>query len=467
MSTEHDVKVIGVGASAGGLEALQALLEPGRREYPAAIVVIQHLAPDHATMTAELLSRHTGLEVVKVVENVELRLGTVFVIEPKTVLTLEGNTLIVAPRDETTRLLRPIDRFFISLAEQRGATADAVVLSGTGSDGTDGARAIKEAGGFVVAQAPDTARFDGMPRSVISARCHDLCLPPGEILQRLEALATQTPADLLEGTATLENVLTVLAEQEDVDLTNYREPTVRRRVERRVALSQLTSVQEYVMLLRSSAAERLALVSDLFIGVTKFFRDPEGYASLTEVVRALPESDDPFRVWVCACSTGEEAYSIGMLLWRLFLDRKAPREFKIFATDVSEAAVRQASRGIFNDAAMRDVSPELQARFFRRNDEGYYVCESGLRNRIVFSHHDALRDPPFSRIDLVVCRNMLIYLQEDAQAQLLGGFSFSLRENGILWLGPSESGADKTKEFAAVDSKWRILKRQSTTGASS
>lgn len=459
--SDNEIKVIGVGASAGGLEALQALLEPAKKDYPAAIVIIQHLAPDHATMTAELLGRHTSLEVVRVTENVELRTGTVFVIEPKTTLTLSENTLVVAPRDDTTRLLRQIDRFFVSLAEQRGAKADAVVLSGTGSDGTDGARAVKEAGGFVVVQAPDTARFDGMPRSVIGARCHDLCLAPGEILHRLESLAVQTPADLLEGTTTLENVLTVLAEQEDVDLSGYREPTVRRRVERRVALAQLNTVQEYVLLLRNSAAERLALVSDLFIGVTRFFRDPEGYDSLTETLRAIPESEEPFRVWVCGCSTGEEAYSLGMILWRLFLDRRVPREFKLFATDVSEAAVRQASRGLFSEAVMRDVSPDLQARFFRRSDDGQFVCETGLRNRIVFSHHDALRDPPFSRLDLVVCRNMLIYLQEEAQAQLMGGFSFSLRENGILWLGPSESIAEKTKEFTPIDTKWRIFRNSS------
>ncbi len=460
-ANDQELRVIGVGASAGGLEALQALLEPASKDYPAAIVVIQHLAPDHATMTAELLGRHTKLRVVKVTEDTLMRPNVVYVIEPKTLLTLHEDTLIVEPRDDAMRLHRPIDRFFQSLAEERGVNAYGVVLSGTGSDGTDGARAIKEAGGFMVAQSPDTARFDGMPRSVINARCHDLCLPPMDILERILQLSVQTPEDLAKGTVTLDNVLRVLAEQEDIDLTNYRAPTVRRRVERRIALAQLKTVREYVGLLRSSPAERAALVSDLFIGVTRFFRDPEAYSLLQEKLQEFAQGEEPFRCWICGCSTGEEAYSVGMILWQLFMDRGSKRDFKIFATDVSDAAIRHASRGLFTADAMRDVPADKQARFFRRNDDGHFVCDGELRNRIVFSQHDALRDPPFSKLDLVVCRNMLIYLQPDAQRQLLGGFSFSLREGAILWLGPSESGAEKTEEFAPLDTRWRIFRNHS------
>ncbi len=454
------LRVIGVGASAGGLEALQALLEPCPADYPAAIVVIQHLAPDHASMTAELLGRHTSLKVVKATCDTKLESGTAYVLEPKTVLSLHGDTILVEPRDDAMRLHRPIDRFLASLAEERGEHAYAVILSGTGSDGTDGARAVKEAGGFVVAQSPDSARFDGMPRSVINARCHDLCLSPEEILSRIEQITSHEVKAFTQSPATLESVLKVLVEHEDVDLSNYREATVRRRVERRIALSRSETVSAYVALLREDRSEREALVGDLFIGVTRFFRDMEAFERLREVIRELPNTVEPLRCWICGCSTGEEAYSVGMLLWQELLDRSPKREFKIFATDVSDSAIRRASRGEYSAESMREVPAEQQARFFRRNDDGYFVCDSSLRNRIVFSQHDALRDPPFSRLDLVVCRNMLIYLQPDAQHQLINGFSFSLKQGGLLWLGPSESGADKAAEFAAVDTKWRIFQNK-------
>ena len=454
--------VVGVGASAGGLEALSELVGDAPAEADIAYVVVQHLSPDYKSMIAELLSKRTELRVVRAEDDAALEAGTVYVIESNTLLRLEGGRLLVekAPRRHGMHL--PIDIFFNSMAADQGSQCAAVVLSGTGSDGTRGARAVKERGGFVVAQSPETSKFDGMPRSVIDTGIVDIVLPPGEIATYLSDVVANGHerthfADGEYDDALLNRILSVVRRRTDLDFGHYKPSTLARRIERRLQVLKLTDVRGYAERLERDPHEVATLHQELLIGVTQFFRDPESIAAIRPQLQRLVDGlQRPLRIWVAGCSTGEEAYTVAALAQEALDQSQSEAGFKLFATDVNPRALQFAGIGHYPSSAVADIPANLLARYFDQTTTGSYRIRKSLRDNMLFSHHNVFADPPFSSLDLVVCRNVLIYLRSAVQQRVCRLFSFALRMGGVLWLGPSEAAPDKENNFELLSARWKI-----------
>jgi len=459
--------VVGVGASAGGLEAFQAFLSGLPSDTGIAYVLVQHLSPEHKSMLQDLLRRYTTMPVAEVAQDTPIEPNQIFVIPPNTTLTIKGAKLHLAPAKRRDSRM-PIDDFFSSLAETLGERAACVILSGTGTDGTIGLRAIKEHGGLSLAQVEQSAKYDGMLRSAIATGLVDHVLPAEEMPAKLieyfhplTAIDGEKDADGVspQTTAQLSRIVAVLGARTKHDFSGYKEKTVARRVQRRMQALQISSPDQYVKRLRSEPREVDLLFQDLLINVTNFFRDPAAFRALDgRVISPLvQDAKETIRVWVPGCATGEEAYSVGILLREKMAQMDGPPKVQIFATDIDDNALETARFGRYPLAIARDVSPERLARFFVK-DEGAYRVVKELRDMCIFSVHNILRDPPFSKLDLISCRNLLIYLNAAMQSRLLQIAHYALRPGACLFLGNTESVAQQPTMFTTVDKAHHIFR---------
>ncbi len=472
----HQGFVVGIGASAGGLEALEKFFGALAADTGAAYVVVQHLSPDHKSMMGDLLQRHTDIPV-SVIEDGELIEGNhVYLIPPGQLLRIEKGRLLMAPKSPHGLSL-PINGFLSSLANDCGPRSLAVILSGTGSDGTRGAAEINAAGGFVLAQAPEDARFDGMPASVIATGLVDAILPAAELAERVERhlhnplasrqVAASTELELLDDSAeALDRIQALLKQYSGIDFSGYKSSTIVRRIERRMQVKHAATMESYLELLKGNRDELDLLKRELLIPVTNFFRDVGAFEELSEqvitpLVRASNNSQQ-IRAWVAGCSTGEEAYSLAMLLIEAF-DREGVRpDLKIFATDVNEQGIDFAGAGRYAESAAAEIGQDRLQRFFTCTGNSL-VVRPELRQCIVFARHNVLSDPPFTRMDIVTCRNTLIYFRRRAQEQALRRLQYALKQNGVLFLGPSESLADQARGFETLDAKHKLYRRIAAT----
>ena len=464
--------VAGIGASAGGLEAIGELVKHVPLDHMA-FIVVQHLAPHHESVLTQLLARMSKVEVVTATDGVTATPNHVYVTPPNTDLALLNGVIRLVPPPRGDRPRLPIDHFFRSLAQDAGPSAIGIILSGTGTDGTLGLRAIKEGGGIAFVQEPSSAKYDGMPRSALASGFADFCLTPkaiGEELARIsrrqEALRQPKPptqaARIQEQIARL---MLLVRSAFGNDLTRYKPSTVERRIERRMTLHRIGQLEEYVKYVQSNPDELHALYKDMLIAVTNFFRDPGAFEALkTRVFPKVLESKDgrsAIRIWVPACATGEEAYSVAIALIEFLGDRAPDTRIQIFGTDVDDDSIQTARRGVYPQNIELDVSPDRLGRFFVKKDADYQITRR-IRDMVVFSKQNLLRDAPFSRMDLVSCRNFLIYLQPSAQKKVLSIVHYALGVSGYLMLGVSETVGDAPELFSLVDRKHKIYSKRST-----
>jgi two-component system CheB/CheR fusion protein len=454
-----------VGASAGGLEALTAFLKALPARTGTAIVVIQHLAPQHESALTQLLSKATSMPVLEVSHGMPVERNHVYVIPRDKIMTIRDGALMLMPRERASVPHHPIDEFYVTLARERKTAAIGVILSGSGSDGTLGLKAIKAEGGVTFAQDPKTAAWPAMPASAISAGAVDFVLPPVGIAAELARIGRH-PYLLDHGEAPegdgLEKIYLLLRSATGVDFRLYKQPTLSRRVARRMALQKMASLDDYVRFLKQNAAEIKALADDIFIHVTGFFRDPDCFQALRKHVFPklhLTRRLAPLRVWVPGCSTGEEVYSIAMLLLESLGANANQTKIQMFGTDISEPAVERARAGVYSDAALRGVSPARRRRFFLKVEHGYQINKE-VRGLCVFARHDLANDPPFSKLDLISCRNVLIYAGPSLQNRILSAFQYALKPGGFLFLGKSEAISAHSAIFAPDDRNHKIFARR-------
>lgn len=464
------VPIVGIGASAGGISALETMLPLLAPDAGLAYVVVQHLDPDHESALTALLKRTARIPVVEIEDQAVVQPDHVYVIPRNASLTVADGRLHLTPPAEQRGYRTPIDGFFTSLAAARGESAAGVILSGTGSDGTIGLRAIKEHGGLTVAQ--DDAEYDGMMRSAVRSGMVDFVLP----LERIPAKLTDYFHHLIdvdgrkgpdgvrqEATDHLAQIAALLRTRTGHDFSGYKDKTVARRVQRRMQVLQIDEVPDFIERLRKDPQELDALLQDLLIGVTNFFRDPLAFEALErEVIPQLFEgkgSEDSVRVWVPGCSTGEEAYSIAILLREHVAKEQGAPKLQIFASDIDEQSLQIARIGRFPSTIARDIPQARLERYFVRED-GTYRINSDLREICLFSSHNLLRDAPFSRLDLISCRNLLIYLTPELQNRLIPLFHYALNDGGFLFLGTSENVTRHSRLFTTIDKPHRIFKRR-------
>lgn len=461
--------VVGIGASAGGFEALEKFFDNMSSTSGMAFVVVQHLSPDHKSLMAELLSKHTEMAVHQATEGVVLQPDHIYLIPPKKNMTVVNGKLHLADKAPKLTLNFPIDIFLNSLAEDRGEQVIAVILSGTGSDGTRGIRTVKEQGGIIMVQDLNSAKFDGMPSNAIATGLADYILPPDqmphELLKYVQhpfiARPDHDATKLLQEQTNLERLFALLKNQSGVDFTHYKQSTVSRRIERRLSVNQVDKLEDYVNYLYQNPNEVRTLYKELLIGVTRFFRDPESFAVMER--RVIPEiirtksKNAPIRVWVAGCSTGEEAYSLAILFRESMEKMGVMREVKVFATDVDSDALEFASVGQYPENIVADLTSERFHKYFVRKGDKYQVANQ-IREMVIFAQHNIIRDPPFNKIDLLSCRNLLIYLQPVLQKKVLMHFNFALVETGYMFLGSSETIGHFTNLFTPFDTKWKIYR---------
>ncbi len=465
--------IVGIGASAGGLEAMEQFLKPVPKECGMAFVIVQHLDPTHKGVLPELLQRCTKLAVQQVTDGMKVQPNCVYVIPPnKDMSLLHGVLYLFAPT--TPRGLRlPIDFFLRSLAEDRCERSIGIILSGMGSDGVLGLRAIKEKAGMTLVQEPASAKFDGMPRSAIDAGLADMVAPAPELYPRLTAylhhqpLVRRSELTLKErDQSDLDKVVILLRAYNGHDFSQYKKSTLYRRIERRMGLHQLDKIADYVRYLQENPQERDLLFKELLIGVTSFFRDPPAWAQLQEQVIPALLANYPaggqLRAWTAGCSTGEEAYSLAMAFKEALAKLDSPPLFslQIFATDLDRDAIAKARQGIYPENIVADVSPERLRRFFIKEEGGGYRIGKEIREIVTLAPQNVIMDPPFTKLDLVICRNLLIYLTAELQKKLLALFHYSLNPGGVLFLGSAETIGNSPDMFTPLDGKWRFYRRE-------
>ena len=464
--------VVGIGASAGGLAAFEAFLSsmPSDADSNMAFVLIQHLAPTHKSILTDLIRRYTKMQVFEVKDGMAVRPNCAYIIPPNCDMAfLNGALHLLEPAAPHGQRL-PIDFFFRSLAQDQHERAIGIVLSGTGSDGTLGVRAIKGEGGMVMAQKPESTEYDGMPNSAIATSLVDFVLTPAEMPAKLIAYAAHAlgKAHIAAAAPPKEDAMTkvfiLLRAQTGHDFSHYKRNTIVRRVERRMAIHQINELGGYVRFLQKTPDEVEALFRDLLIGVTSFFRDPGCFKALQEqVIARLFAGKSPaasIRVWVPGCSTGEEAYSIAILLQERLGELKQGLKVQVFATDIDSRAIAQARVGAYPANIVADVSPHRLARFFVKEPGGGYRVHKGIRDMVVFSEQDVLKDPPFSKLDLLSCRNLLIYMDGVLQKKLIPLFHYALNPDGSLFLGSAETVGEFDDLFAAQDRKAKLYRRK-------
>lgn len=463
--------IVGIGASAGGLESLEQLFQNISAVSGMAFVVIQHLSPDFKSMMSELLARDTSMRIMVAEDGMRVEADVIYLMPPKKLMIIADGCLHLTDKDLSAGLNLPIDHFLQSLARESASSAIAVILSGSGTDGTRGIAEISRCGGLVISESLDTAKFDGMPASAQATELVDLVLAPSEIGSVLISYCDD-PSSLprgkikrLEKDASLKGIdaiIQLFRNVYDLDFSSYRDSTVMRRIRRRLAMSPVESFDQYAELLQRNPDELHLLYCDLLIGVTQFFRDPEIFEFLGNKV--LPsvitkrEENDAIRVWVAGCATGEEAYSIAIAFQEAMKSTGIKRPLKIFATDVHKRSIEFASRGVYRAEVLSGLPDHLLKQYFTPRTDGYQIC-SEVRQMIVFAPHNVLRDAPFTDLDFVSCRNMLIYLRTAAQRRAISLFHYGLRVGGALLLGGSESTGELSSEFEVVSERYRVYNK--------
>ena len=467
--------IVGIGASAGGLEAFTAFLKALSSHSGMALVLVPHLDPSRESAFTQILARATSIPVLQAQNGMRVKPDHVYVIPPNCDMTIQGGVLQLAGRAEPHTVNTTIDIFFRSLASDQGRNAIGVVLSGTATDGTLGLGAIKGEGGITFAQDPRSAKYDGMPASAISAGYADFVLPPDGIAQELERIRQHpyVAGTLLEsggeGEETVDaymgQVFRLLRRATGVDFSEYKPPTIGRRIQRRMALHRLHTLSEYTKLLHRERGEVHALYQDLLINVTSFFRNPEAFEALKSdvypaILKARTQPTTPVRIWVPGCSTGEEPYSLAISLMEFLGEEKTEIPIQIFGTDLSEGAIQKARSGIYKESIGAEVSPVRLRRFFHRVDTGFQISKT-IRDLCIFSTQNVFSDPPFSRIDLISCRNVMIYLSQSLQKKVIPIFHYALNPTGFLIIGSTEGLLGAGSElFDMVDKKQKIYRKR-------
>ncbi|MFK7737480.1 MAG: CheR family methyltransferase [Pirellulaceae bacterium] len=464
--------VVGIGASAGGLEALELFFDNMPATKDMAFVVVQHLSPDFKSLMDELLARHTSMPIFRVESGMRIEPGGIYLIPPKKNMVLEQGCLILTDQDSSGGLNLPIDIFFRSLAFDCGQNGIAVVLSGTGSDGSRGINDVHEAGGLVISQSVESAGFDGMPRNSISTGvCKVICKP--QLMPDAVCRYVADPDGFMKDGSDvdspvspggeLEAIFSLFRAKYGLDFTQYREGTIERRIERRMQLVRSRNLLDYVQVLRENKQELDVLYRDLLVEVTEFFRDTQAFERLRDdiipkLLSAKAGLREEFRAWVAGCATGEEAYSIAILLNEELESHDHSPVVKIFATDIHRSSLEAASAGVYSPEALAGMPTRYREKYFRLHGSLYHVSAE-LRKMVIFAPHNLVSDPPFTRLDLVTCRNVLIYLKPEVQQRIIALFHFGLRVDGCLMLGSSETVGDLAREFVTVDQHWRIFQK--------
>ncbi len=474
-AASHPFPIVGIGASAGGLAAIEAFFSgmPANADPGMAFVLVQHLDPNHKSLLTELIRRYTRMQVFEVVDGIQVQPNCAYIIPPnRDMAFLNGSLQLLEPTEPRGHRL-PIDFLFRSLAQDQQERAIGIVLSGTGSDGTLGVRAIKANGGMVMVQRPSSSEFDGMPTSALATGLVDFELPPANMATQLMAYVAQAFGKLPQPAGktapdhqnTMKKIFVLLRAQTGHDFSQYKPSTIHRRIERRMAVHQIETMDSYVKYLQQAPVEVQALFNDLLIGVTNFFRDPDAFAALeTTVIPKLFEdkaAGATVRVWCAGCSTGEEAYSIAILLQERLEALKASYKVQLFATDIDSRAIAAARAGTYPASIADAITPERLARFFTLEPGGsLYRVHKGIRDMLVFSEQDVIKDPPFSKLDLISCRNLMIYLGADLQKRLISLFHYAIRPGGFLFLGTSETTGERGDLFVVQDRKAKLYQRK-------
>lgn len=475
--TNLQFPVVGIGASAGGLEAVIRFLESVPEQSGMAYVFVQHLSPTHESALPEILEKHSKIPVHKITDDIQVEKDNLYIIPENKIVTAIDGALRLAPLDDKRHKIKVIDLFFSSLAVVHQSFAVGVVLSGTLDDGTLGLQVIKAYGGITFSQDEASAAFDGMPKNAISKGAVDFIMPPEKIAEHLLTINHFFPEDYTkkEVAATtpkkddeiFKQLLTVLRVRRGVDFTYYKPATIKRRIVRRMALSMIEKPAEYLEYLRENKAEQDVLYNDMLISVTHFFRDPASFELLCNSVFPSiikeKKGKESVRIWIAGCATGEEAYSMAICLQEQLGDMTAEMKIQIFATDISEKAIAKARSGIYKSTDMEGLSASRQQQFFTKLD-GSYQVNKGIRDMCVFAHHNLLKDPPFSKMDLISCRNVMIYLEPVLQKRALTTFHYALNEGGFLMLGKSEGISLQKEMFAAYNNHEKIFRRKGSRG---
>ncbi len=460
---------IGIGASAGGLEALEAFFKNVPEKTNNVYIVVQHLSPDYKSMMDELLARHTTMPIHVAEDGMETEANHVYLIPPSKNLSIYHSKLYLETQIKHNHLNMPIDVFLKSLAQDQGKNAIGVILSGTGSDGTKGIKTIKEAGGMVMAQSLESCKFDGMPKSAMATNMVDYILTPDKMPEEImnyihtPSIHKQLAQKLQDNESIddLTRLTLILRTYSGLDFSSYKENTIIRRIDRRIKINRCADLKSYINLLRESEQEKEILYNEMFIGVTSFFRDMEAFDVLSEkIIPNFDFSKGIIRIWSAGCSTGEEVYSVAIKLMEYMEKNNINCEVKIFATDIDQKALEFAGVGYYPDSLMSDVESYYIEKYFNKKSDGYQINDK-IRKMVVFAKHNILKDPPFSKLDLLVCRNLFIYLKTYEQQNILNNFYYSLYPTGYLWLGSSESIGDMQKGFDIIDSKWKFFKYNS------
>ncbi|MGE5646303.1 MAG: chemotaxis protein CheB [Acidobacteriota bacterium] len=480
---EKQCPVVGIGASAGGLEAFTGLLRHLRGDTGMAFVLVQHLDPKHESLLPELLSKSSPMPILQVRDGMKVEPDHVYVIPPNTDMVVSDYTLKLLPRSAVRGQHMPIDHFFRSLAADSGSKAIGIILSGSSTDGALGLEVIKGEGGITFAQDEKTAKYDGMPRAAAAKGCVDFILPPEGIARELIRIGQHPYVSAPDGApavaeaesgrdehrtaGALTRIFALLRSATSVDFSLYKHTTIRRRISRRMALHKVDTLEAYVELLQQNPAEVDALYREVLIKVTGFFRDPEMFQALKtkvfpEIVAELPP-DTPIRIWVPGCATGEEVYSIAIALLEFLSLKKKHLPIQIFATDISEEAIEKARAGVYLENIGADVSPERLKKFFVKHDGGYQVNKT-VRDLCVFARQNLTKDPPFSKLDLISCRNVLIYLEAVLQKRVIPMFHYALKPSGYLLLGSSETITAYSDLFVLQDKKHKIYAKRLAAG---
>ncbi len=464
--------IVGIGTSAGGLEALQVFFGNVPPRCPHSFVVVQHLSSDHKSLMADLLQKSTALSVQQATDGMKIEPGSVYLIPPKHNLEIDQGVLSLSDKPPGKELNLPIDIFFRSLAQVQESRAIGVVLTGTGSDGTRGVRAIKDVGGMTMVQDPNQAAFDGMPVSAINTGVIDYVLPVEDMPSEIQSFIDM-PLELEGVSNSIEHdsellalVISRVKSVTDLDFNLYKRPTLVRRIRRRMGITKCKTLDKYLKLLHDDGREVEVLARECLIGVTRFFRDEDAWETLTTQVlaplvraRAANGSEEGIRIWSVGCSTGEEVYTVGILLLEEMARQGVELPVKIFGTDISEQFLAIASKGVYPESIVADVATDRLARYFVKRGTDYHVT-AALRSTAIFSPHNVIRDPPFKDLDVVICRNMLIYLQRAAQLRAINSLHYALRLNGTMMLGPSEHIGDFKVSLRATDAKARLYQNQ-------
>ncbi len=461
--------VVGIGSSAGGLEALTQLVSNLPADLGVPFVIAQHLSPTHRSLLVQLIERETSMAVREVADDAPPEPNTVYITPANANVILKDGRLHLATPKAGVSPRPSVNMFFSSLSESIGEDAIGVILSGTGTDGAAGIRAIKAAGGFTMAQEPGSAKYNGMPQAAIDTGNVDWVLTPAQIAEEIALLVrsrgvTATLDDQDKAPATLKKLLLKVRQRTKVDFTGYKETTLWRRIERRMLANRLNTLDDYFKFLTHDPEEMDRLCKDILISVTAFFRDAEAFLVLSEIIAEIAKKKRPgdeIRVWVAGCATGEEAYSIAILFAEALKDDLATIRLQIFATDIDTDAMAIARRGIYTQAALAEVEPRLVQRYFTPVGDGYEVAKR-LRERMVFARQDLIQDPPFLRLDLISCRNVLIYFQPSLQNSVLPIFHYALSPSGYLFLGKSESISSHPDKFELVNRSAKVFRRYGT-----